>query len=85
MRLFYLTRDRHAESILRYGFQDLPFPDLTDDGRRMGREEEAGGRIRHGVGTVDDKDTGTSHSMVCNASGTNLPAPESGGIQLVIV
>ena len=51
----------------------------------MGREKEAGGRIRHGVGTVDDKDTGTSHSMVCNASGTNLPAPESGGIQLVIV
>ena len=33
MRLFQLVRDRTAEAILKDGFQDLPFPDRTEDGQ----------------------------------------------------
>ena len=33
MRLFQFVGDRTAEAILKDGFQDLPFQDLTEDGQ----------------------------------------------------
>ena len=33
MRLFQFVEDAAAESILKDGFQDLPFQDLTEDGQ----------------------------------------------------
>ena len=33
MRLFQLVGDRTAEAILKDGFQDLPFQDLTENGQ----------------------------------------------------
>lgn len=33
MRLFQLVRDQSAEAILKEGFQDLPYPDRTEDGQ----------------------------------------------------
>ena len=33
MRLFQFVGDRIAEAILKDGFQDLPFQDLTEDGQ----------------------------------------------------
>ena len=33
MRLFQFVGDRTAEAILKDGFQDLPFKDLTEDGQ----------------------------------------------------
>ena len=33
MRLFQLVRDRTAEAILKDGFQDVPYPDRTEDGQ----------------------------------------------------
>ena len=33
MRLFQFVGDRTAEAVLKDGFQDLPFKDLTEDGQ----------------------------------------------------